>query len=1317
MSIKLSVKGVILSTLGFLFILFATVSLLTTNKKLSSTIENQAEKALIQFKKDTGIQIEWQNLSFNLLKFQVQLKDVSISHSSLVLKGVQKIKTITARVSLFQYLIKDKIFFSVVRLNEGDFDLNLDVLSSRRSKVKNQKIDLPVKTFFIHNTQAKIEYAKHQLDLKSLKGKFKKKNLAYQFQISIDKLYLDDESQYFQITTLGFISKDKIKLSDMKLKSNDSQILVSSLNIYSQYSGLSRFEIKSQGKISSEELNRLSKMYVKEHWNLEGIFDYKLDLEYKNGKGYKGDFEIKSLSPLLAPWRLHSFYTKGQILKNKIIIKPSWIKPTKNSYIEVDQAGFFYKKKQKDVFSFSIRTTELSSDFIFKDVFQQNYSPIKTRLNGQIKCLGSWNYKQLNCKTQLDNSQLEVLTKKSRLFTFYQGKLDGSLSWVKENLDFEFRFKKNKSSELKISGKYKNPSKKLQLNFQGFTSLTKDVQFYTSLAHQGQVQFKGNLSVTEQDFFMESKISADNLYIYKFHLKNLQGHIRAQNDQFYFENFTGRTNKTNYSLQSRLNLDEDVFYLKAQFPNFKLQDLRLISQNWLRWPKFKLKGQGQADFDLELPYLKNKNVRFKIKSSLKHLQIFNEIFNTANLELEYKDKKGNLQDFSLTKEQGLIKNQGEFDLNSNINLKTKGTRLPLEGLNIINSLFPFSQSGNLNFQGQVTGSLGFPKIQGSAEILNTYLYTYPVEDSQLQFDINPDTLSLKGRLMKQVFLKDFLYKFKDNSFYLRARAKQWNFSKFFLSKLKKGVEQNFYSSLHGDIELSQNSQKKLTGNINIDHVLISKGNKWIKNQRTFLFKLQDNSWELSPVNLVHYDKKVLKISSYPERQSISGHTHLDLWSLYLPFLKNLQGTAYLQVSIPNNSRLIRPSGFLTITNGALSIPYLPDFTNIKTKAVFDQTHISIPSLTAQAGGGRVQIQGKTKYLWNSDLPNIDFSLKFFNAQLELPKDFYTKGTGSLTIKGQKAPYLIKGTYNISEGTIKKDWGARQDEDFDSSLISRQSKKEDGLFQLGIKLQALKPLIINNSFLHTLIDGGLYIHGPLQDIMAKGQIQMTNQDNALSFLTFRNQDFEIIKGSIIYANTPINEPLLSVQAQTILEHSPVEQDKVTWDSAQDIEQKYRVLLTAKGRAKDLDISLTSEPELSEKDIISMLAFGFDSKGFDKKTDLTQYSYQLIGSYFLAPIGKGLKDVFDLGFNITPYLNKKTNESVTKITLKKNWFTKLQTSFSRTIEEEPISDIRLKYSLKNNMSLTAFWEDTEQNSIESDLTEQNKVGLDFEFNIEF
>ena len=537
--------------------------------------------------------------------------------------------------------------------------------------------------------------------------------------------------------------------------------------------------------------------------------------------------------------------------------------------------------------------------------------------------------------------------------------------------------------------------------------------------------------------------------------------------------------------------------------------------------------------------------------------------------------------------------------------------------------------------------------------------------------------------------------------------------------MKKENLQDFSSELTGKMEL--NIQDKVAdGFIEIDKLLISQRNKWMKNKQPFSLHITPSSRIVSPVQLIHYDDKVLKVEDGAEGgQAVSGHTHLGLWSLWFPFFRRMEGEAGIDFIMDKNLKSFRPEGQITIKNGFLSLPPLSGFTDINAGVNLQKDKITLTRFDSLYGDGVVRGEGVISYSYGKQPPTVSCLLNFADSQINIPKGFFTRGSGFLKIAGTRPPYTIKGDYTIDSGNILKDWSGTKGSEFINSNLfpSKKHKPDDSLFHLDLKIHATRPLVIKNSIIRAPARGTLRVHGPLKNLLLSGLITLAEENTTgkSGIITFRDREFEINTASVAFDKSPPGNPVLNVTAHTALKAKVV--DDFLSDS-RETTKDYRVFLTAKGPSRNLKITLSAVPFLSEKEIISLLAFGMTTRRFDEniKENITQYSYQFLGSYLLQrPLGKELRDTLNLDLDIAPYLNTKSSEPATKVTLKKNWLKNLQTSISRTIEEKPVSDARLKYHLRKNISLTAFWEDTEKNL--EDGTEKDTLGLDLEFNFEF
>jgi translocation and assembly module TamB len=181
------------------------------------------------------------------------------------------------------------------------------------------------------------------------------------------------------------------------------------------------------------------------------------------------------------------------------------------------------------------------------------------------------------------------------------------------------------------------------------------------------------------------------------------------------------------------------------------------------------------------------------------------------------------------------------------------------------------------------------------------------------------------------------------------------------------------------------------------------------------------------------------------------------------------------------------------------------------------------------------------------------------------------------------------------------------------------------------------------------------------------------------------------------------------------------------SARSHVNEYDVNLLIQGSAKNIQLRLSSMPPLTEPDIVSLLALGITSSHLEKnvqsKEQEAQSSYQ-IGSAILSknPLNKQLQDRLGLNLQFSSAFDESRNVAVPKITLSKPLSNKLKASASRTFGDQSAVEVKLQYSINQNISAVGVYENreaaTDTRSINTQQTNSSNIfGLDLEFKREF
>ena len=1342
-------KFFLLLSIFILFFLFAPISLHQISKRLEDFINDQAKEGVQTFEKQTGLKIKWKALNFNIFMMTVELENVQVIPLNTAnfqkiqalhfLDGLQKIKKISARPSLYSFLFERQIVLSKLKIQNGDIYLKT-LKSFLKKKKQPQDIALPIKKIFIENTNLNLTHRDYDLRFSKLRSKvFQKKDEAFHFDLFVEALYINKNSGFkkfqglrshwtgknaldrenrnevYQLAFKGLANKGQISFEDIHLKNKNFQSVTEWLNVYFDSKGLKKLNVKSSGTLPLSLIQTGMDLVGKNFPFFDSLLSYKFNVQYRKNKGYHGFFEIQGKDALFKSHQLKSFSFKGRLINYLLAVDQSLIETKNQGSINIKKGEWVFKNKPFP-FNFSIETDKIDSDFMAQTILNVSESPVKGDFTGLIHCRGIDRGFYFKCSAQGQSENVSIQPKNQNEIVSVHGmNLNWNVEWSNQILNFTVHGKKTDSAEIHFNGQYSQRLNRWEASYSFFGNLYKDLKFNTPFPIEGKMEIqKGQLIVEKNTLQLEGSLRSSLLKIQSYRLKNISSRYKLENKQLRFFGIKGTPDRTNYIAECNIDFGKKTLVFNLESPFFDMEDFLEAVKDNISLPVL-FKGTGTISFFMNLPWSFPEKTAFQLKGDLFNVSINKDTFQQVTFDLGIQNEQGVLRSLFFRKGQGSIKGTGVFDNNYALNLDMAGQNLALEGLEWLNEILPFNQSGDVNFSMKITGTPNSPQISSDIVISNMFLYSYPVDDTRIQLKINKKALSFSGRIMNTVHIDQFVYPFfKKSKAEINGQFTDLDFVKILFSKNRIEKTQDYFSQMTGSFSFSQmgKTQKIWTGWTKINKLFIFKSNKQIKSESPFSIFFNEKKWSLTPIKLsLHNNKQLIIETRENNKLSLSGESSLGFFSIFFPFLKEFDGDIKGQILMDNNLKRLNPRGSLQIERGLFSIGILPDFTNVKTSLILSKNNVFINDFTSNAGGGEVEGEGSVFYDFTG-WPGVNLNLRFSNVHLNIPKNFNTKGSGRIQVKGERAPYLISGQYFMDSGMITKDFssGTKRTK-YDFSFLNEEVKKQTSIFELKLNIKTKQPVELNSSLIRSSVEGQADIYGPLESLLVDGQFTLP-QKSEENLIFFRGQEFEINSGSIIFKNSDPTNPLLNIKAHTLFKEQIID----PLESRQEIERKYKILLSVKGPSQNPRFSLKSVPSLKEKEIISLLTLGVGSRRFDAnvKQNVADYSYQILASLLLEkPLNKEIKDTLGVDFRLTPYINT-LNEPVTKITLSKNWLEKWKTSFSRTIEDAQ-SDIRLKYNLNQKISLTAFWENAGEIKLEDN--QEDRFGLDFEFAFDF
>ena len=261
--------------------------------------------------------------------------------------------------------------------------------------------------------------------------------------------------------------------------------------------------------------------------------------------------------------------------------------------------------------------------------------------------------------------------------------------------------------------------------------------------------------------------------------------------------------------------------------------------------------------------------------------------------------------------------------------------------------------------------------------------------------------------------------------------------------------------------------------------------------------------------------------------------------------------------------------------------------------------------------------------------------------------------------------------NIKNAKIEKEFIANESNQVRLSQrlsLLEDNKKSFEPIQLDIGLLLTDPVRIENSTIKSSFTcKQVKIKGsPLHPLISGKMMALPG-----GTITFRDHEFEILSSSISYWSDKPSNPLIDLRAQTFVGEER---------GNDEFRNEYNILLGVKGRGSAPVFTLASTPSMTEKEIVSILAFGARSMAFESGSvmdNIAKYSYYHLGpALFQRAIGRELKDNLGVDqFLIVPHISAKDNTTSTKLILRKKMFNRLDLSASQTIlDNSPESDIK-------------------------------------------
>ena len=407
-----------------------------------------------------------------------------------------------------------------------------------------------------------------------------------------------------------------------------------------------------------------------------------------------------------------------------------------------------------------------------------------------------------------------------------------------------------------------------------------------------------------------------------------------------------------------------------------------------------------------------------------------------------------------------------------------------------------------------------------------------------------------------------------------------------------------------------------------------------------------------------------------------GKSSLALLKSFFPLKTSLlSGDAVYAIHVSGPWGRPGLSGGITLSDAAVGIEGAPfDLMITSARLHMDRSKIVVQKFLASAGGGRIGATGvlylnglqPARYYFEGTLTDVGLSVRGFNAVLG----------GNFVVQGEGGKRSIVGEMHIEKAVYRKNVHLR-------SLILRKRAFSrppspngfEATTTLGLRLYGSGGIMIANNMAQAPLSVDLTLRGTLARPIPLGRIETSNGK-----LYFRDSEFSISHASVIFADPDRINPYLDMLAHTTV-------------------RGYHITISLSGTTSGLNMAFSSEPQLEEAQILSLLTTGnFSSNGYTTQTDgmggggvdASEASSFLAGQYQKAVTDR-LKNIIGFDrFDVAPYISETGTVSPMVTVSKRLLGDRLFVTYSSPIgTQEQI--MRIEYAVTPHVSIVGDRDD--------------------------
>ena len=364
-------------------------------------------------------------------------------------------------------------------------------------------------------------------------------------------------------------------------------------------------------------------------------------------------------------------------------------------------------------------------------------------------------------------------------------------------------------------------------------------------------------------------------------------------------------------------------------------------------------------------------------------------------------------------------------------------------------------------------------------------------------------------------------------------------------------------------------------------------------------------------------------------------------------------------------------GRVQITDGSLANINLPSgLSSINGTLLFNQDRLRVQQLSAQTGGGKLNLGGFIAY---SRTMSFDLTADGRDIRLRYPPGMSTTANMSLHWVGSPERSTLSGNILVTRFQLARN--------FDFASYLARAKAPATLpnphsplnnLRLDVHVTTTPELDVQTAIARVAGDADLRVRGTAAKPVVLGRVDIARGD-----VNFSGTKYHLERGDITFSNPVRIEPILDLEASARV-------------------RDYDITLGFHGQLDKLNATYSSDPPLPTADIIALLAMGrtrAESSLLQQQSD-TSYtrtaSNAILSEALNAANNNRLEKIFGVSrVKIDPEAGgAENNPNWTRVTIEQQISNTLTLTYITNVSQAQEQIIQAEYYLTRNISLIAL-----------------------------